>query len=54
MGLMLLIASCCITMLISWLQVRKSYTALVVFMISLIVLLTALRVLINTTLRVNS
>lgn len=51
MGLMLLIASCCITMLISWLQVRKSYTALVVFMISLIVLLTALRVLINTTLR---
>ena len=48
MGSTLLIASCCITMLVSSLQIRNSYTALVVFMIALIVLLTALRVLINT------
>ena len=48
MGLMLLIASCCITMLVSYFQIRNSYPALVVFMIALIVLLIALRVLINT------
>lgn len=49
-----LIASCCITMLFSLLQVRKSYTALVVFTISLIVLLTALGVLINTSVSINN